>query len=479
MKTVLKYILCGLSCFLLGQRLASANNIFELEQDPNWVTYKIEKENKIVKLYFMLVKDKETNELVYCLEPGVSLSEKEYEELNEWEYAKVHLSEEQKNKISQIAYFGYGYQDHHDLNYYYAAQLLIWEQIIPNNWQIYYTNSLGGEKVAWFLKERNEILKLIEEDNKLPTFANQTFEYNQNTEFFLEDTNNVLKNFQLKEEKSDIKISNNILKINLVNPQNIHFQKEYLGNPIKFYLREDGQNIMRKGRLPKKEFQITLNPYQLKLEVEKVNEENEKIADVTFHLFAKEDIQYNNKIIYKKNELIKEIITREKQNIILNNLYTGSYCLKEISAPKEYEIQSEPICFYINKDNSYQKIIVKNKKKRQQLQIYKIDADTKVPLGNVAFQIFDEKNNCIFNGKTDKFGQITLENLIIGRYKIVEIETLDNYELKKEPIFIDLNGEDNTIEITITNQKIENVPNTKENIKIQNPILYFRKRRSI
>lgn len=477
MKHIIKYTLFGLGLFLIGNKLVCASNSFELVKDPNGLTYKIEKENKTVQLYFMLVEDKETKELVYCLEPGVNLSASQYEELNDWEYQKVHLSEEQKNKIVKIAYYGYGYENHQDFNYYYAAQLLIWKNIIPNNWQIYYTNHLGGEQIELFQNETAEILKLMEEDEILPTFANLTFHYNQNETLKLTDENKVLSKFEPIEKIDFLNIEENMLKINSKKAETITFQKKYQGNPVKFYLREDGQNIMRKGIPGLKEFKIHLKPYHLRLEIEKVNEEQERIPGVVLELIAEEDIFYNNQLKYQKGEIVSKQTTKKDQPIFLKNLYEGKYCVKETSAPSEYEMLEDPICFQLKKENEIQKIKLENKKKRIQLIIKKVDQNTLTPLTNVWFQIFDSAGTMIFNGLTNEFGIIELKELTPGTYKIVEIETLEDYELKKEPIYIELNGEKKKQMITVSNKKIENVPNTKENTPNMLPMKIIYKRR--
>ena len=67
--------------------------------------------------------------------------------------------------------------------------------------------------------------------------------------------------------------------------------------------------------------------------------------------------------------------------------------------------------------------------------------------------------------------------MLFRSYKIVEIETLEDYELKKEPIYIELNGEKRQQTITISNKKIENVPNTEENTPNMLPLKTIYKRR--
>lgn len=63
-------------------------------------------------------------------------------------------------------------------------------------------------------------------------------------------------------------------------------------------------------------------------------------------------------------------------------------------------------------------------------------------------------------------GIISLEQLPIGKYKLLEIETLEDYILEKTPIYFELDGQETEKIITITNRKIEHIPNTSEEISM-------------
>lgn len=570
MKKVIKLALLGLGLFLIHEKVSLASTTFELQEDPNNLTYKIERTDKTVRLYFYHVKDKITKELVYCLEPGVQLSDTEYQELEEWEYQKLNLTEEQKEYINKVAYYGYYYEGHENLNYYYAAQLLIWEKIIPNNWRIYYTDTLGGNKVEWFTNERNEILRLIKEDESLPSFANKTFTWNGKDTLSLTDHNNKLREYELTKKDVDVKQENNTLLVNSKENKTttLEFTKTYKGAPLKFYLRQDGQNVMRTGKLPNKVFHVNLTSYFLEIEVQKQDEKKSPLPNAKFKLFAKENItDHNGTIIYKKGDLISEKITDKNGKIIWSYLPDGTYLLKESMAPagyelkndeykikldkkskrktlsienrlktatllitkideekkelkgivfqiknakdelvfegetnehgkiklenlplgvykiteiktKEgYELEKEPILVNLEEQNEIKMITITNKKKKESISIIKIDAETSETLKNVHFQIYNEKEELIFDGLTNESGMIVLNNLPLGTYKIVEIETILGYELEKNPIYFTLDGKEKEITITLTNQKIENVPNTSEFHYLRNWEIYDEERK--
>lgn len=371
MKKIIKYLLLGIGLFLISDKLVHASNTFLLEKDPNGLTYKIIKGNRVFRLYFNLVKDRESGELVYCLEPGVALSEEWYQEWNEWDYAKLNLSEKQKKFITKVAYFGYNYQNHENLSYYYAAQLLIWESIIPEDWEIYYTEKLGGLKVNWFQKEREEILSLIEKDNKLPTFAYQEFTINQKESLNLEDKNQVLEQYNLKENLNieSIKKGNKLyIKAKNHKENKLEFIKEYSGNSIKFYSREDGQNVMRRGKLEDQTFFVTLKTYQPQIIIHKTDEIGNPLSEVEFQLYAGEVIQdkEGNKI-FDKDERITKKKTDGKGILIFENLYDGNYCILETKTKEGYILSKKPICIEISQENSKKNIKWTNEKRNKTL----------------------------------------------------------------------------------------------------------------
>lgn len=59
------------------------------------------------------------------------------------------MTEEEWEKISLIAYYGYGYFDskvnHTDLKWYSVTQFMIW-QVVPHGYDIYFTDKLDGKK---------------------------------------------------------------------------------------------------------------------------------------------------------------------------------------------------------------------------------------------------------------------------------------------------------------------------------------------
>jgi len=455
MKKIIKLLLIGCGFFYIFKNNVKAKT-FELEASPEQVTYMIEKGPHKFQLYFHLIRDRETKEYVYCLEPGVALSSEEYEELKEIEYSKLNLSEEIIDEITHIAYFGYNDTTHQNRNYYYAAQLLIWEKIIPEDWRIYYTNGLGKEEIKPYQMERQEIMKQIEEDQKQPSFANQTFSWLSNNPLLLKDTTNTLNHYQILDNKQlEVVKKDNVLEIKSTKEQEVtlEFVKNYEGKPLQFYYRADGQNTLMRGALTNKTFQIHLKPVETEVKITKIDEDGIALENVTFRLLKQ-----------NSTEMITEEKTDEFGRITFKNLDFGTYCLEEQNTPNDYIPLSEPVCFELSQSNPKLSLPITNQKKRSKLIIQKLDAENKNILEKVRFQVW-YKDTCLIDDYTNEFGLLELDNLVNGEYKIIEIETLDGYQLEKEPLWITIDGTTPVITTTIYNRKLENVPNTLEQIE--------------
>lgn len=194
--------------------------------------------------------------------------------------------------------------------------------------------------------------------------------------------------------------------------------------------------------------------------------ENELLENVKFNLYAKDNIIINNKIIYKKNELIITKTTNKEGIIIFDNLELGNYYIKEIETnnnyildDKEYEISLK----YKDEETSIIKeyIEIKNYLKRGKLVFYKIDSLTKEKLENAVIQIYKD-NELIKEEVTNIDGLIELSNLLIGNYYIIEKEAPKGYIKSENIIEFEIKYNEVT-EITMENDPIIEVPNTIKN----------------
>lgn len=112
-------------------------------------------------------------------------------------------------------------------------------------------------------------------------------------------------------------------------------------------------------------------------------------------------------------------------------------------------------------------------KNETKIIIIKEDEETKEKIEGVEFEILDENKNVVYNElKTDKEGNISIENLVPGRYYIRETNAKDGYLIYKDLIKIDIEL-NQQITITVNNKKEEKpkIETSKTNIKVSNKIL--------
>lgn len=176
-----------------------------------------------------------------------------------------------------------------------------------------------------------------------------------------------------------------------------------------------------------------------KIVINKTDDEtSEPVSGVTFQL-TKED-----------GTIVANATTNENGVATFSGLYQSKYILKEIATDEKYVLNNKEFDVDVTY-NGTTTIDVENEHKKGNLKIYKVDKDNnKIALGNVTFDLFSEEfNKIVGTYQTNVDGEIYIENLRIGNYKLIETETNKWYNL----------AEDTEIKIewdSITNTTIEN-----------------------
>lgn len=170
----------------------------------------------------------------------------------------------------------------------------------------------------------------------------------------------------------------------------------------------------------------------------------------------------NTKIeIYTENdELIFTGITDKEGKIVIKDLFIGRFYIIETEPATGYKITEEKVYFEIKENGEVIKAEMKNEPITGKLEITKIDISTGVEIPNVLFEIYNEKDELVFSGRTDEFGKIYVENLKYGKYYILEKEAPDGYILNDEKMYFEILEDGQIVKSTITNEKIVEVPNT-------------------
>lgn len=397
----------------------------------------------------------------YCIEPGIKAGSNQYKSksINDLEY-----SEEVKERIKKIAYYGYKYPGHEDIKYYYAAQGLIWQTILGlTNTPVFSTLPFDKGIHIDIRNEINEINSLVDKHNLVPKF-NETINLKIGDTSEYEDINNVLNNFNYDiSDNSIVNISkdNNklIIKGLKKGSTSIKFYKDkvYTSN-YRVYIADCYQNMYRVGNISLKSNTLKINVYGGSIKISKVDSDdktfNKNLIGTKYNLY---DIN---------NNLIKELSVNSKGIIYLDNLDIGSYYVQESVSSKMYNKDINKYYFDINLDNPNVNLILEDEIIKGNIKILKIDKDTNDLLSDVCFTLTDENNNKVAYGCTDNEGILTFNNIKYGNYLLKETKAKEGYKLDNNIYKVNINKDKEEINLNIKNEKIyekvviNNVPNT-------------------
>ena len=107
--------------------------------------------------------------VVYCIQPGVSITTEDY--IGADGLINSPYDAATSKKIELIGYYGYEYipDNHTTVKYLMATQALIWENIADCKVEFYTKKDRQGDYID-ISKERNEIMKLVNDYNNKPNY---------------------------------------------------------------------------------------------------------------------------------------------------------------------------------------------------------------------------------------------------------------------------------------------------------------------
>ena len=551
------------------------------------------KENKGTRKYqqmSVIVRNSDKH-FVYCVEPGTPIKKNSVYFGSDVNQAYIaDMTEEQWEKISLIAYYGYGYSDskvnHTDLKWYSVTQFMIW-QVVPHGYDIYYTDKLDGKKIIKYTEEIKEIEDLVSKHNQLPNLGKKTFKISLGDSLKLNDKNLVINEWNINNDNSSIeaKIENNNLiinsskigkyKIDLIKKDEMHV------NPPIIYYDSKSQNVMSVGKFKQLSTVLEIDVLGAKLKINKVdsetkqnisikgikfkiknldtgeylkyknkdiyetdengviitpftfdygnyeleeidqvidgylwnketykfiidentkyvndseqglifeiNFENKKVKgcvelikkseinhkyleNIKFGLYANEDFyDDDNKIIYKKGDLVDCKFTDKEEKIIFNNLELGKYYVKELETSKEYVLDKKKYSFELKYKDQYTGVVhynlnLVNYLKKGELILIKTDNETGIVIPNTKIELYSENDSLIYSDYTNNNGMINIKNIPYGKYYVVEKLAAPGYVNNNDKIYFEIKEDKEIINVNMTNKKMEvEVPSTFKN----------------
>ena len=204
--------------------------------------------------------------------------------------------------------------------------------------------------------------------------------------------------------------------------------------------------------------------------------DNDEILNVSFGLYADEDLKAENRTVIPKDGLI-EIITCDENGKakFTTDLPIGKYYVKEISTDNHYILSDKkhPVVFeYAGQDTATVHISVNDGESIENEIIYgtikglKIDRETKKTISGALFGLFntDEteftEEKAILTGKSDENGIFEFAEIPYGKYIIRELNPAKGYMPNEESYPVTVTENEEIIEITVENDKIPEIKTT-------------------
>nr|WP_271006394.1 SpaA isopeptide-forming pilin-related protein [Listeria seeligeri] len=173
------------------------------------------------------------------------------------------------------------------------------------------------------------------------------------------------------------------------------------------------------------------------------------------------------KLINSAGTTVQEgIKTGTDGKLAISDLKFDTYKLIETKAPVGYELDASPVEFTI--DETHQALFVskENAPITGSVSLEKLDSETKVKLAGAEFELQDSDGATLQTGlTTNEEGTLTISDLALGDYQLVETKAPAGYELDASPVQFSITEETAKLGLLVTkeNTKIPETPITPKN----------------
>lgn len=386
---------------------------------------------------------------VFCIEPmALFTAGNEYtEDTKKWD----ELSEEQRQAIWEINYYGYSYPGHQTDKYYVATQIMIWS--IVDKWY---------DPVTWDTNANYDISNEVATINSLrskpqgrPSFANQTIKTGLNTPTTITDAKGVLSDYKITSGNGVTASANgNNLTVTITSEnydKQLTFKKNFSARDVNIIYGTGGMQrviYLANRKDPTTNFKLNFDLLYADIEIEKQDVEtgNQTQGDATFNgaTFALKDM-YGNTL---------ETLTTNGSKVTSKKYPIGtSYKVCEVNAPTGY--QNNDACTQVDLtyygDNTPSKFttvytdkVIKGRieiAKTVDVQLFSLfSSEINKPGVGFKFDVYlKSTGEKVTTLTTDEDGRAKTELLPYGLY-VVKEQTKEGYEaIKPFEVMIDEN----------------------------------------
>lgn len=447
MKGKLKYLLFLLMFVAICPSLTAHAETYKAEFNdkykwiPNVYVSKKESNGRVHYQQLTMIARKSDNQFVYCIEPGTPLDPNETYTGQDYDQSYVtNMTPEQWRRIQLLAYYGYGYSDsevnHDDIKWYSVTQFMIW-QTVPNDMDIYFTDTLNGNKITRYTSEMEEMERLVANHQKLPYFGSNSFDMVVGNTLKLTDSNGILSTYAVSDNSlvSTSKSGNDLyITAKGVGDTSLNLTKRDLkySHPTIVYVKPNTQDLVQVGSYDPVDTTINLHIVGGKIAINKVDydtglSEPRGMATLEGAIYG---------VYLEDGTYVTQMVTDENghaQSDYLPSL--GRFYVQEISPSKGYELDTNKYYFDLTNENLDPVLPVQEKVIEREYQITKVVATDKTqimtPEPNVQFGIYDHNNKLVKTLTTDAEGKITF-TLPYGKYTLRQLTTPTGFEKIKD-----------------------------------------------
>ena len=374
---------------------------------------------------------------VYCVQPWIDLAESDEYDINSSNQAEIlGVSSDTWKRISQIAYYGYGYGNHTDERWYGITQLMIWQTVDPTG-SFYFTKTLNGVEDNTYDWMKNEIENLISNHYITPNFNVDNVTIHIGEEITLQDYNDVLNNFELVQNNNNATISITENKLNITGIQNgsisITLKKNYDSNFLDttpfLYNHVNAQSIISRGRPDPVTINLNINVAGARVNVEKLDSK-------TLLPIPRGDGTFKNATygIYTETDERVGQVTIQNNSIGTSDYLPklGRYYLKEEKSSLGYQLDTTKYYFEITADNLNPNVKVYETAIEREVEIFKVFADGSTTIlkaePNITFEFYLKSSMELYEtATTNEKGRMSV-TLPYGVYIVKQVNTTPNYE---------------------------------------------------
>lgn len=383
------------------------------------------------------IRRSEDNQFVYCLQPYADIDNNlPYYDVVRSDYAQVlGLSEAQWERISLLAYYGYQYNDNgvdHSAHKWYAiTQVMIWRTTNPES-DIYFTDSLNGNRTSQYDGEMAELERLVSNHYRTPQLqSGLTVPIGSTTE--INDSNGVLSNYEISStDKVTASINGNTLSVtaNSIGEGSVSFQKKakYYEIPPIVYFSDHSQNVFRVGAYDPVKSKFTIKVIGGKVTPEKKDVETKtntpqgegKLGGAVYGIYKVDGTR------------VGSVTTKEDGTNTSDYLpELGRFYLLEEQPSEGYLLDSNKYYFEITEDNLNPHVQVSEQVIKLDFEFTKVyaSAETQImePEVGIKFGIYNNKNELVEEVTTNSQGVFRF-TLPYGTYTVKQLTTTKGHE---------------------------------------------------